>query len=78
MLKIAIGHSDEIDSEDAILEILKQCHEEFGETTAQAGILYSSIDHEFDIFLDNINKAHPDIELIGYRQHWIKLSPPWD
>ncbi|MBF0279988.1 MAG: FIST C-terminal domain-containing protein [SAR324 cluster bacterium] len=65
MLKIAIGHTEEIDSDEAAEEILEQCKAELGEEKATAGILYASIDHEFDSLLKKINEEHPDIELIG-------------
>jgi len=65
MFKVAVGHSEDVDAEDAIQEILKQCHDELGALEAQAGILYSSIDYDYQILLDAINIAHPGIELIG-------------
>jgi hypothetical protein len=65
MFKTAIGHSDDVDSKDAIIEVLEQCQQELGNYNANAGILYSAIDHEYSILLEEINKAHPDIELIG-------------
>ena len=65
MFTVAIGHSEDIDSADAIEEVLEQCREELGDATAQAGILYASIDHEYGELLEAINRAHPEIELIG-------------
>ncbi len=65
MVKIAIGHTEEIDSEDAVIELLEKCSSELGGETAQAGILFSSIDHEFEILLEKITEEHPGIELIG-------------
>ncbi len=65
MFKSAIGQSEDIDSEYAIQEILEQCGEGLQGQTAGAGILYASIDHEFDVLLEKINDAHPGIELIG-------------
>ena len=65
MFKIAIGHSEDIDSTDAITEILEQCQKDLDGLKAQAGMLYASIDHEFEVLIDKINEAHPDIELIG-------------
>jgi hypothetical protein len=65
MFKVAIGHSEDVDSKDAIEEILEQCQKELGAMTAQAGILYSSIDQEHEVLLNAVNQAHPNIELIG-------------
>jgi hypothetical protein len=65
MLKIAVSHTEDIDSEDAVNELLEQCRSVLGDETAQAGILFSSIDHEFDLLLEKINREQPGIELIG-------------
>lgn len=65
MFKTAIGHSEDIDSRDAIIEVLEQCKEELGEDIAQAGILYSAFGHEYEVLLEEINRSYPDIELIG-------------
>jgi hypothetical protein len=65
MLKVAIAQSLELDSGDAIKDVLKQCHEQLGEIIPQAGILYTGIDHDFQLILDRINEAYPGIELIG-------------
>ena len=65
MLNVAVGHSDDIDSADAIEEILEQCKEQLKDQKAQAGILYAAIDHEFDILIQKINESYPGIELTG-------------
>ena len=65
MLKVAIAHSLEIDSSDAIKEVLEQCHEQLGDLIPQAGIFYTGIDHDFKLILDKINEMYPGIELIG-------------
>ena len=65
MLKTAIAHSLELDSQDAIKEVLEQSHEQLGDLKPQAGILFLGIDHNFKLILDRINKRYPGIELIG-------------
>ena len=65
MLKVAIAHSLELDSQDAIKELLEQCHEQLVDIMPQAGILFAGIDHDFELILDRINKVYPKIELIG-------------
>lgn len=65
MFKVALGHSEEIESEEAAQEILEQCKAALVDQKAQAGILYASIDYEFDVLLKEINEEYPDIELIG-------------
>jgi len=65
MLKVAIGHSDDVDSADAIEAVLEQCQEPLDRLSAQTGLLFASIDQDFQLILDKINEAHPGIELIG-------------
>jgi hypothetical protein len=65
MLKVAIGHSDDVDSADAIEAVLEQCQDPLNGLSAQAGLLFASIDQDFQLILDKINEAYPGIELIG-------------
>lgn len=65
MLNVAIAHSLELDSQDAVQEILAQCHDQFGDLKPQAGILFTGIDHNHSLILNRINKVYPQIELIG-------------
>ncbi|MFC1563959.1 FIST signal transduction protein [candidate division KSB1 bacterium] len=65
MFLVGIGHSDDVDSGDAIAEVLDKCRETLGEKTPQAGILFSAIDHDHDLVLKKINESYPGVELIG-------------
>ena len=65
MFETAIAHSIELDSYDAVTEILQQAHEQLGELKPQAGLLFAGIDHQFDLILKNINEVYPNTELIG-------------
>ncbi|MGB3494422.1 MAG: FIST N-terminal domain-containing protein [Elainellaceae cyanobacterium] len=65
MLKVAVGHSTDLDSPDAIAEILKQCHASLAGTTPNAGILLAAIDFEHELVLQKILAAFPDLILIG-------------
>jgi len=65
MLKVAIGHSDDVDSINAITEVLNQCSDSLNDLPAHAGLLFSSIDQDFQSILNKINETHPGIELIG-------------
>ncbi|MCP4350481.1 MAG: hypothetical protein GY795_33850 [Desulfobacterales bacterium] len=65
MLKAVTGHSEDVDSLDAVHEILDQCQKELNGLIPQAGILYSAIGYDYKILLEEIVKAFPDIELIG-------------
>lgn len=65
MFKVAIGHSEDPDNEDAANDIIQQCRSVLGETKPQAGILYSSIDYDYSLVLKTIQTAFPEIQLIG-------------
>lgn len=65
MLKVVVGHSDDVDSFDAIEEIIEYCNEELNGLVPQAGILYCAIGFEYEVILEEINKTYPKIELIG-------------
>lgn len=65
MLIVAIGHSEDVNSLDAAQEVLAQCKKSLKDLSPQAGILYSAIDFEHQVILDEINKTYPDIELTG-------------
>ena len=65
MFKVAIAHSIELDSQDAIKEVLEQCHEQLVDLMPQAGILFTGIDHDFKLILDRINEMYSGIKLIG-------------
>lgn len=65
MLKVAIGHSDDINSVDAIEQVLSQCNDSLNGFSAHAGMLFCSIDQDFQSILNKINETYPGIELIG-------------
>ncbi|MCK5538401.1 MAG: FIST C-terminal domain-containing protein, partial [Bacteroidales bacterium] len=64
-MKFAVGHSDDIDSLDAIHEILDQCKLSIENKKPICGFLFMAIDHEFQVVLNEIFKIYPDIKLIG-------------
>lgn len=65
MLEIAIGHSDQIEEEGAIKEVLEECEKSLKGQTPKAGILYAGIDFEHQELLDQILERYPDLLLIG-------------
>jgi hypothetical protein len=65
MLNVAVGHSNDPESESAIAEVLAQCAETLAGETPKAGILISAIDFDHALILDRIHKTYPDIQLIG-------------
>jgi hypothetical protein len=65
MLKIAVGHSNDPDSIEAVDEVLQQCLDSLAGEIPQAGILFAAIDFEHELILNRINVTFPDLELIG-------------
>ncbi|AKG20891.1 FIST signal transduction protein [Calothrix sp. 336/3] len=65
MLKVAIGHSNDPDSDTAIAEILEECHVQLSGDRPKAGILFAAPDFEHDLILNKINQRFPGIQLIG-------------
>ncbi len=65
MLKSVIGHSEDVDSLDAILEVLEQCRQKLDGYIPQAGILFSAIDYNYSLLLAQISHVYPNIELVG-------------
>jgi hypothetical protein len=65
MLKMAVGHTDELDGELAAAEIIEQCNAALNGLTPQAGLLLASHDVDLEDFLGLIRAAFPNIELIG-------------
>jgi hypothetical protein len=65
MLKIAVGHSNDPDSIEAVDEAIQQCLDSLEGKIPQAGILFAAIDFEHELILNQINATFPDLELIG-------------
>jgi hypothetical protein len=65
MLKLAVGHSNDPDSQSAVLEAIEQIRATLGEASPNAGILFAAIDYDHPLILHRIAEAFPAIELIG-------------
>ncbi len=65
MFKAVAGHSEDIDAEVALDEILSQCRTQLDGLTPSAGVLLCSIDLEHEILLRGIRSEWPDLQLIG-------------
>jgi hypothetical protein len=65
MLKVAVGHSNDPDSQSAIDEVLEQCISSLAGEIPKAGLLFAAIDFDHALILQRIHQAFPDIELIG-------------
>ena len=60
-----VAHSEDIDAEGALDDLMEQCQGKLGGRAPNAGILFSAIDMEHDLVLKGIDDAWPGIELIG-------------
>ncbi len=65
MFFAVVAHSEEIDTEEALNEIVEQCQKKLGERQPKAGIIFSARDLEHDHILEGIDDAWPGLELIG-------------
>jgi hypothetical protein len=65
MLKIAVGHSNDPDSQNAVLEAIEQIRATLADVSPKAGILFAAIDYDHPLILHRITAAFPDIALIG-------------
>ncbi len=65
MLFAVVAHSEDIDTEGALDEILEQCRRKLGDRRPKAGLLFSAFDLEHDQILEGIDEAWPGLELIG-------------
>ncbi len=59
------AHSEDIDTDGVLEELLEQCREELGDRVPQAGILFCSIDLEHGQLVQGVDDVWPGIALIG-------------
>ncbi len=65
MLFAVVAHSEDIDTEGALDEIVRQCRRKLGDRLPKAGLLFSAIDLEHEQILEGIDDAWPGLEIIG-------------
>ena len=65
MMKVALGHSEDVQAIDAIQEVLEQIKNALVGSVPQAGILFCAADYDHQVILAAIRRAFPGIELIG-------------
>lgn len=65
MLKVAIGHSNDPDSESAIDEVIEQCQAALAGATPKVGLLYMAMDFDHAEILHHLDRVFPNLELIG-------------
>ncbi|MDP8203391.1 MAG: FIST N-terminal domain-containing protein [Candidatus Tenebribacter mawsonii] len=64
-LDFIVCHSEEIDTEDAVKELIEQAESKLNGRIPNACILFSAIDYEFQTFLDEITMKWNGIQLVG-------------
>jgi len=65
MLKMAVGHSDDVDVGDAIAEVIAACRTQLGDALPKAGLLVSSFDTFDRSILDAVTAAFPTARIAG-------------
>ncbi len=62
---MAVGHSDDIEPEDAVAAVVAGCDRDLAGLKPAAGLLFITYDTDPAPFLSGVRAAYPDIELIG-------------
>jgi hypothetical protein len=62
---MAVGHSGEVDPEDAVEEVLASCDRALGGRDPGGGLLFSTHDTDHGVVVSRILKRYPDVQLIG-------------
>ena len=65
MLNIAIGQGEDIDSRSAVETAILRCKQQLQGATPQAGIVFSNIDFDHQLILDEIHQQFGAIDLVG-------------
>ena len=65
MMKVAVGHCEDVSAAEAVHEVLEQVTASLGGARPQAGILFSAVDFDHTLILAAIRSAFPGIELVG-------------
>ncbi|NJN24438.1 MAG: hypothetical protein HC810_08705, partial [Acaryochloridaceae cyanobacterium RL_2_7] len=65
MFKMVVGHSEDPDTSEALLEILNQCQEQLDGEQPQAGILLAALEFDYQELLDGILALYPNLILVG-------------
>jgi hypothetical protein len=65
MFRMAVGHSDDIDLDQAMAAVLAKCDAALGGVKPRAGLLYGSWDADHQRLADTVMDHYPQIELAG-------------
>ncbi len=65
MFEVAVAHTNDPDTQEAVLEVLAQCAEQLQGKQPQGGIVLAAIDFDHPLVLKSIHEAFPECALIG-------------
>lgn len=65
MFKVVVSESDDIDTEDAVAELIESSDEQLEGLNPQAGIVFCGTEYEHDEVLELLSARFPDIQIIG-------------
>jgi hypothetical protein len=65
-MRLVIGHSDDVDAADAMMEVVRQCTAQLdGDSPPIAGLLLAGIDYDHAALLKVLGATWPDLPIIG-------------
>ena len=64
-MRACVVHSKDVDSVDAVAELIAGAQVALGASLPRVGMLFAGIDHDFAVVLEQINAQWPGIALIG-------------
>ncbi len=65
MLKVALGHAEEIDARAGVRMVIEQAQRQLGTVAADAGIVLAGIEFDHKAMLDEVLAAFPGIRIVG-------------
>src|SRR5258708_21319468 len=65
MFRMAVGHSADIDIDEALAKVLAECDAALAGAPARAAILFGSWDVDHQALVDSVHSHYPGIELAG-------------
>lgn len=64
-LTVAVAQSDDVDTIDAVAEIIEACEQQLGGLTPKGGLLFAALDYDHKDMLAALLERWPDLQLIG-------------
>jgi hypothetical protein len=65
MFRMSVGHSDDVDVNDALEEIFEKCDAGLSGETPKAGLLFAALENDHQAIVERVRTRYPDLELIG-------------